>query len=102
MHFSHSRVKLAKLWSSDELRRLRELAEQGVPLNKIAACLHRSESAVRNKAGMQGISVKGGAHLSCQNLGVSPLQGMIGIAEPPRAKVARQSAQPESDTARAS
>jgi hypothetical protein len=45
-------------WSSEELRRLRELAATGTPLNAIAAALRRTASSVRNKAGMQGISLR--------------------------------------------
>ena len=45
-------------WSSDDLRLLRELASNGVPLSTIAVALHRTASAVRNKAGMQGISLR--------------------------------------------
>jgi hypothetical protein len=45
-------------WSSEDLRLLRELASTGVPLTTIAVALHRTASAVRNKAGMQGISLR--------------------------------------------
>nr|WP_298728296.1 hypothetical protein [uncultured Steroidobacter sp.] len=45
-------------WSSEDLRRLRELAATGTPLDAIAAALRRTTSAVRNKAGMQGISLR--------------------------------------------
>lgn len=45
-------------WSREDLRRLRELAATGTPLNAIAAALRRTSSAVRNKAGMQGISLR--------------------------------------------
>ncbi len=45
-------------WSSEDLRRLRELAATGTPLNAIAAALGRTASAVRNKAGMHGISLR--------------------------------------------
>lgn len=50
-------------WSRDALRQLRELAEAGVPLETIAARLRRTQSAVRNKAGMQGISLRGPVQL---------------------------------------
>ena len=46
-----------KLWSMDEVRRLRELAESGVELREIASSLRRSVAAVRNKAAMHGISL---------------------------------------------
>jgi hypothetical protein len=40
------------------LQQLRALAQDGVPLNRIADTLRRSECAVRNKAGIHGISLK--------------------------------------------
>lgn len=43
-------------WSVSEVRRLRELAEQGFAPHLIAIALRRSEFAIRNKAGMHGIS----------------------------------------------
>lgn len=45
-------------WSSADLRRLRELAETGAAPDTIASTLRRTESAVRNKAGMHGISLR--------------------------------------------
>jgi hypothetical protein len=45
-------------WSSDELQQLRTLVQEGVPLNRIADTLRRSEYAVRNKAGIHGISLR--------------------------------------------
>lgn len=45
-------------WSMEDLRRLRELASSGTPVNVIATALRRTPSAVRNKAGMQGISLR--------------------------------------------
>ena len=45
-------------WSSEDLRRLRDLAGTGTPLNAIAAALRRTASSVRNKAGMHGISLR--------------------------------------------
>ena len=45
-------------WSTEDLGRLRELAATGMPLNAIAAALRRTASAVRNKAGMHGISLR--------------------------------------------
>jgi hypothetical protein len=55
-HFARRRRR--NEWSTEELRRLRELAATGTPLNAIAASLRRTASAVRNKAGMQGISIR--------------------------------------------
>ena len=48
----------ARTWSSVELKQLRELADAGIGIEIIAARLKRSISAVRNKAGMQGFSLK--------------------------------------------
>jgi hypothetical protein len=44
-------------WTSDALRRLRDLAAIGAPVSEIALALGRSESAIRNKAGLHGISL---------------------------------------------
>jgi hypothetical protein len=53
-----TRGRLASLWSSDEIRRLREMAARGAPLRLIACALRRTESSIRNKAGMHGISIQ--------------------------------------------
>jgi len=45
-------------WSREDVRQLRELAVAGVPAEVIAVQLRRTYSAVRNKAGMHGISLK--------------------------------------------
>lgn len=47
-----------KAWTPESLRQLRELAQAGVSAEIIAARLRRTASAVRNKAGMHGISLK--------------------------------------------
>ena len=44
-------------WSKDDLQRLRTLAQSGASIDAIAATLKRSASAVRNKAGLHGISL---------------------------------------------
>jgi hypothetical protein len=44
-------------WSTDEIVRLRELAEAGESVGIIALNLRRTESAIRNKALMHGISL---------------------------------------------
>lgn len=54
---AHSRARRNE-WSSADLRRLRELAELGTPLDAIATTLRRTTSAIRNKAGMHGISLR--------------------------------------------
>jgi len=48
----------SKVWSSVELQELRALAMAGAAVTEMAARLRRSVSAVRNKAGMQGISLR--------------------------------------------
>lgn len=45
-------------WSSEDLRQLRELAANGTAPGMIAVTLRRTESAIRNKAGMHGISLR--------------------------------------------
>jgi hypothetical protein len=55
-HFS--RRSRRNEWSNEDLHRLRDLAATGTPLNAIAAALRRTASAVRNKAGMHGISLR--------------------------------------------
>ncbi len=45
------------MWSSAELKQLRELTDAGIGVEMIAARLKRSVSAVRNKAGMHGFSL---------------------------------------------
>jgi hypothetical protein len=45
-------------WSLQEVRRLRELAQAGVPLESIAEMLGRSSAAIRNKAGFHAISLR--------------------------------------------
>jgi hypothetical protein len=49
--------KVTSLWSRDEVSRLRELAQSGASLRMISMTLRRTESAVKNKAGMHGISL---------------------------------------------
>jgi len=44
-------------WSTDDLQKLRSLAQQGMSIDDISRLLKRSTSAIRNKAGMQGISL---------------------------------------------
>jgi hypothetical protein len=58
-YISRRRVSRGNEWSSDDLRQLRELAASGTPPEAIATTLRRTESAIRNKAGMHGISLRG-------------------------------------------
>jgi hypothetical protein len=46
------------IWSMEDIRTLRYLVEQGLPPKEIALALGRSEVAIRNKALMQGISLR--------------------------------------------
>lgn len=50
--------RAARTWSRDEIRQLRELADAGIPTHVIATRLRRTVSAVKNKAGLHGISVR--------------------------------------------
>ncbi|HEX7011332.1 MAG TPA: hypothetical protein VF161_01225 [Steroidobacteraceae bacterium] len=54
--FSLPTVK--RTWSTDDIRALRELSQQGLPVAIIARRLGRSESAIRNKAAMHGVPVR--------------------------------------------
>ncbi|HKS56023.1 MAG TPA: hypothetical protein VJS12_12080 [Steroidobacteraceae bacterium] len=47
----------AKMWSSAELKQLRNLTDAGIGVEIIAARLKRTVSAVRNKACMHGFSL---------------------------------------------
>jgi len=58
-------------WSSAQIRLLRDLALQGFTVSAIAVHLGRSESAIRNKAGMHGISLRSGSG-PAGSAGVSP------------------------------
>lgn len=52
----------ANTWSIEDVRRLRELAATGLHLREISLILERSESAVRNKAGLHGIGLTSARH----------------------------------------
>nr|WP_298720390.1 hypothetical protein [uncultured Steroidobacter sp.] len=56
MHFRRGAYPNA--WAAADVRRLRELAGQGISPGQAAKLLRRSESAVRNKAGLHGISFR--------------------------------------------
>jgi hypothetical protein len=47
----------APSWSKDELCQLRSMAQAGASVDAIATSLKRSISAIRNKAGLHGISL---------------------------------------------
>lgn len=54
----HRELRAPKTWDPEDLRELRELAEQGIAPAVIAARLRKTESTIRNKAGMLGISLR--------------------------------------------
>lgn len=60
-----SRTSDVNSWSSSQIRQLRDLALQGFTVGAIAAHLRRSESAIRNKAGMHGISLRSAERGAC-------------------------------------
>jgi hypothetical protein len=49
---------LANAWTLDDVRRLRELAQAGIPIASIAATLGRTSAAIRNKALFHAISLR--------------------------------------------
>jgi hypothetical protein len=55
---SKRRTRATGLWSREDLSRLRELAHNGASLHFISMTLRRTESAIKNKAGMHGISLQ--------------------------------------------
>jgi hypothetical protein len=57
------------MWSSAELRQLRELTDAGIRVEIIAAQLKRSVSAVRNKACMHGFSLAAGCRAEARPTG---------------------------------
>ena len=73
------RVARVNGWSTAEIRELRELAAAGATVSEIATRLRRSESAIRNKAGMHGIPVRavrlGAASFREQKAGSLPESG---------------------------
>jgi hypothetical protein len=58
MRASFSFPTVKSTWSTDDIRELREFAEQGLPVAVIAKRMRRSESAIRNKAAMHGVPVR--------------------------------------------
>lgn len=55
----NGRTRTGSAWSREEICRLRELAAIGTPLRLISRILNRTESALRNKACLHGISLQG-------------------------------------------
>lgn len=49
----------ASSWSTEEIRKLRTMVQAGASVRDLAANLRRSESAIRNKAAMHGIPLRG-------------------------------------------
>jgi hypothetical protein len=62
-----ARSKPVNTWTVEDVRKLRELAEQGLEVHVIAAQLRRTVSAIRNKASMHGISLHGGRTTRARN-----------------------------------
>jgi hypothetical protein len=56
-------------WSTDDIRALRELSLQGLPVTVIARRLGRSKSAIRNKAAMHGVPLRGTAQPDVRSIG---------------------------------
>ena len=46
-------------WSPGDMQRLQDLVEARTPLHQMARILGRTESAIRNKAAMHGIALRG-------------------------------------------
>ena len=67
--------KSPAIWTSEELRIMRQLADAGTPIARIAARLRRSPSAIRNKAGLHGISLKRSQALA--NTAESPAASLL-------------------------
>lgn len=57
-------------WSMDDIRTLRALAAEGLPLEVIAKRMRRSASAIRNKAGMHGVALRTNADGYTRQTGV--------------------------------
>jgi hypothetical protein len=49
---------LREPWSTDDVKELRSLARQNTPTGVISLKLQRPETAIRNKASREGISLK--------------------------------------------
>jgi hypothetical protein len=58
LRFITYKVRHGRAWSADEVRRLLDLAAAGMSVEAIATSLRRSPSSIKNKAGMQGISIR--------------------------------------------
>jgi hypothetical protein len=65
-------------WTSQELQRLREMAQAGMASETIAVHLRRTHSAIRNKAAMHGISLKSGNGNESLRNQSTPLEVRIG------------------------
>ncbi|WP_129778357.1 hypothetical protein [Peristeroidobacter soli] len=55
----NGRPRIGNAWSREEIGKLRELAGSGTSLRSMSRILKRSESALKNKAGLHGISLQG-------------------------------------------
>jgi hypothetical protein len=59
MRSSFSLPSAGNIWSTDHIQTLRRLLQQGLSVQEIALAMKRSESAIRNKAIMHGMSLRG-------------------------------------------
>jgi len=75
---ANRRTRAASAWSREDVCKLRELAQNGTPLQLISSILRRTESAVRNKAGMHGISLQMSAS-KARDSETIPSDGDIGL-----------------------
>lgn len=53
-----STMNAGKLWTADQVSKLRKLARQHTPTRVIGLQLGRTEEAIRSKASEEGISLK--------------------------------------------
>jgi hypothetical protein len=86
-----------KAWSTDDVRWLRALAHEGLTTEDIATRLRRTVSAIRNKAGMHGISLVSRSHSAVSFAGVGESESEIHACaahQPPRANALQLSGEP--------
>ena len=58
MTMPKSTMNAGKLWTGDQVSKLRKLARQHTPTRVIGLKLGRTEEAIRSKASEEGISLK--------------------------------------------
>lgn len=57
---SRRRVPRINLWTAEEIAALRDLADRGASVARVAATLRRTRSAVENKAKLERVQFHGG------------------------------------------